>query len=154
MELIFGRTGRRGLCWWCSEFPNAKSCFYNCELANHLSEMLSDCWADGSARNPQVGLPGVSTGPPTAVWRHPSFKHMFFSSKNVKDLYFTTNIDCQKILLNFSSLLLHSIFKLTIREGLKKNPLNLWSWSYLDPPPLFLKTVVALRLFFLATSSD
>ena len=55
-------------------------------------QMLSDCWADGSARNPQVGLPGVSTGPPTAVWRHPSFKQMFFSSKNFKDLYFTTII--------------------------------------------------------------
>ena len=45
----------------------------------------------------------------------------------------------------------------SIREGVKKKPLNLWSWSYLaGPPPSFLKTVITLRFFcvFFATFFD
>ena len=39
-----------------------------------------------------------------------------------------------------------------VREGVKKNTLNLWSWSYLagPHPPSFLRTVIALG-FFLTT---
>ena len=46
----------------------------------------------------------------------------------------------------------HWIFTLNgqLREEVKKNPLNLWSWSYLaGPPPLFFKTAIALGHIFL-----
>ena len=39
----------------------------------------------------------------------------------------------------------------TLGKGSQKNPLNLWSWSYLAGPPLhpsFLRTVIALGYFF------
>ena len=50
----------------------------------------------------------------------------------------------------YSTALKKIVTNLVLREGSKKNPLNLWSWSYLagPPPPSFLKTVIALRFFF------